>query len=153
VKTESDKLFEWCRGNEDAVKMLKLLGEASQLADDLVDGDAENPTQAMGRLLSITFVDLMLNSFFMAYRTNLVPLFATSIQFWSVSDSWGKSGIKESQMYGYVYREMLEQVITMTAYIIGGSDHAREVTLELHEHYHTTDQDKFSDWVSEVNHG
>jgi len=141
------------KGNIHAANMLTLLYEASQMADDIVDEDAENPIEAMARVLSISFVEIPSNQFYIANMNKFIPLFATSIQIWSLSDEWGKSKNEEQQLFGYVYREVLEQCIIMAAYIVGWQKHAREVTREVNNYYHKTDQDKLADWLKEQNHG
>lgn len=150
---ESEQVLKWMNGNKSAATMLALIFEASQVADDIVDGDAHDLQDAMSRLLSIMFVEIPSNRFYQTNSQSFTPLFATSIQIWSLSDEWGSSNNKEKQLFGYVYREILEQCIVMAAYIIGGQQHARIVTREVNDFYHTTDQDKLADWLKEQNHG
>ena len=147
--SERDKIVEWMRGNEAAINMILLIAEASQVADDIVDGDAGDNAAAMARLLSIAFVELPSNHFYQANIQQISALFATSIQFWALSDVWGKQDkLKE---FGFVYREHLEQIITLCAYIIGGQKHALWVTNDLVNFYRNNeDQDTLEEWVKEL---
>ena len=148
---EIEHITKWVNGDIQAASMLTLIFEASQVADDIVDGDAKDLHEAMARLLSISFVELPSNPFFEKHKIQFIPLFATSIQIWSLTDKWGKSDNEEQQLFGFIYREILEQCVVMAAYITGGQKHARIVADEMNDFYRITDtdQDKLADWLKE----
>ena len=150
---EFDHIIKWVNGDKHAAAMLTLIFEASQVADDIVDGDAKDLQESMARLLSITFVELPSNLFYNMHKDKFTPLFATSIQIWSLTDEWGQSENEGQQLFGYVYREILEQVIVMAAYLVGGQKHSRIVAKEVNDYYHTTDQDNLAEWLKEQHHG
>lgn len=141
-------LQRWFQGNESAVNLVKMIGEVSQIADDFVDGDiedGENATAAMVRFIHLTMVEIPRNTFYIRWSAELLPLFITSPVLWGVSDVWQKSDNKITNMFGYVYREVAEQIITMVAYLIGGTEHSRKVTKQFHEFYHD-DQESLEQW-------
>ena len=113
AKIEPEKLNEWMLGDQNATKMLLVLFEGSQIADDICDGDTENPHEAMARMLSLLFVELLSNPFWDRFRFQFIPVIATSIQIWSCSDEWGKSDDEIQRIFGFVWREVLEQVVIL----------------------------------------
>lgn len=137
-------------GSQAATDFIMKIAEASQIADDFVDDEIQNKQEMMARLLSIAFFEIPQNPFFQANINHLSPLFATSIQIWSHSDDWGKQDkLKE---FGFVYREHLEQIIVMAAYLMGGWKHARWVTNDMVDFYRNNeDQDSIEEWVEELN--
>lgn len=137
----------WFLGNQSAVDLVKMIGEVSQIADDFADGDIGevDATAAMVRFLHLTMVEIPENTFYIRWSVKLLPLFITSPVLWGASDVWQKSDSKITNIFGYVYREVAEQVITMVAYLIGGTEHSRKVTEQFHDFYHD-EQESLEQW-------
>lgn len=146
TQDEINKLLEWCKGDQSAAQFLMSMGIISQLADDIADGDVDSSPQNIAKLLHMVMVELPSNPFYLKNTNAFIPLFSTSLHFWSNSDAWGKTDKAE---YGYVYREILEQVVTMTATILGGWEHANKVTNEIVHFYHQGKS--FDEWKQEMN--
>jgi hypothetical protein len=145
-----EPILKWCMGNVEAAVLLGLVFEASQVADDIVDGDAKDQQEAMARLLSIAFVEIPDNKFYQQHGHQFRPLFATSIQIWSLTDQWKQEEGEDRPIFAYVWREILEQVAVLAAYICGGQKHARTVANEMNKFYHAReDIESFSDWIGE----
>ena len=144
-KEEIQKLNEWCLGNSDAVFLLKSLAEVSQIADDYADGDAEGP-EKITRLLHLTLITIPTNPFFIKYSHWLLPVMASSMHLWNASNDWKNE-------YGFVYREALEQVITIVAVLVGGQEHAANVTKDVNNFYHQIHGEKLEDWIMENKNG
>lgn len=144
-KEEIQKLNEWCLGNSDAVFLLKSLAEVSQIADDYADGDAEGP-EKITRLLHLTLITIPTNPFFIKYSHWLLPVMASSMHLWNASNDWKNE-------YGFVYREALEQVITIVALLVGGQEHAANVTKDVNNFYHQIHGEKLEDWIMENKNG
>lgn len=142
---ELEQLTQWCKGNQSAVQFLALMGRISQLADDIADKDVEPSPDVVAQLIHMIIVELPSNNFYAQHMGVFLPLFSTSLSFWCNSDEWGKS---EQPEYGFVYREHLEQIVTMTATLIGGFDHAKQVTKELVKFYHQGKN--LDEWKREV---
>jgi len=146
---EVEKFDKWCMGNVDAVNFLVTLFEISQIADDLADKDIEANPQNVTRLMHKAMVELPLNNFYRQYSHLLLPIFSTSLTIWGNTDRWGKEG---GEVYGFVYREVLEQVITMVAFIVGGWEHSNLVTNEVSVYYHRDDE-SVNKWKNEITGG
>lgn len=148
LPAEQQRLLEWALGNADAAAFLSLVGRLSQLVDDIADREAD-PEEASAEVLRLALVELPANPFYRAHEAWFRPIFATSSLIWDASNEWARSERRTTRMYAYVLREIGEQVIVLTALLCGGWDHARKVTRDLHEFYHTTDQESFEDWEAE----
>lgn len=128
--------------------MLMIIGRMSQLADDIADGDA--PPRQVVDLLMLIFGRLAVNPFWQRHAETLAPLVASSVLMWSATDDWARSPRETAQMFGFVFREIGEQIVSMTAFLIGGADHAATVTREVHNFYHGDGRETFAEWRKEI---
>jgi hypothetical protein len=129
-------------GNKEAAEFLAQLFELSQEIDDLEDGE-QAPTTAVNATLRAMLV-LPENAWYQANAEWYRPLFLTSLLFWEASNEWAKSPRCEDRMFAFVYREILEQIVTMTAYLCGGMDHARLVLRSVHTL--CREHESFAEW-------
>lgn len=150
---EVEKLHAWCLGDAAAVAMLSRLGEISQIADDFVDGDKPVlPSADMARLLQLALVDIPNNPFYARYRAYLAPLLTSALTQWDAANAWARDARRETRIYSFVFRCALEHLIVASAYLIGGLDHARTVTREVHEFYRYSqdaDGQPFEAWAQQ----
>ena len=149
---EFEKTLYWCKGNEDAARFLMMAYEVTQVADDFVDRDVpdeEINARAMLKLLHLCMVDIPTNPFYQQHQQWYIPLMSTSFTIWSCTDEWKKDTNPTTQQFGYVYREICEQMVTITAQIVGGVAWARQVTNEAHWFYHQRDQETLKEWIDE----
>lgn len=153
--SEADMHRRWAAGDDEAAALLGLLGEGSQLADDLADGDftADELSGAVMKLMSDMIVRLPNNGFYARHRGVLEPVLMSSFLVWDATNDWAKSQKRETQMFAYTYREILGQVIGMVALLVGGLGFARRVTREVHLYYHSNRVESFEMWRKECGHG
>ena len=140
---EELQLLAWSNGNSDAVAMLKMLASISQAADDFVDGDTRS-SDRMSAMLKMCLIDLPGNEFYRQHHSILAPIMLVAIAQWNASNEWAHSQSEDIQMFGYVYREALEQIIPVVAQICGGD--ALEVAKEVNEFYHQQNAETFKEW-------
>jgi hypothetical protein len=140
---EQDLLLSWCQGNKQAMAYLKTLGQISQIADDFVDGDTTS-SDKMTQMLKMALVDLPMNPFFAANSTSLCPLHLMAMVQWNGSNEWAKSEDESVQMFGYVYREAMEQIVPVVSEMCGGD--AIKVAKEINAFYHQQHGETFNDW-------
>ena len=137
---------QWCCGDETAVDMLRIIGEASRIADDFVDGDTQSPDD-MAALLHLLLVALPSNQFYRQHQMWLLPVMVAGLQQWNASNDWAVSSDENVQMFGYVYREAMEQIISVVAMLCGGDAHGRQVAKEVNDFYHQRHGETFKEWV------
>ena len=141
----------WTCGDVPAAEFLSHLFAVSQVADDFVDDDIppEKRSEQMTQLVLTLLLNVGNNPFFDRYRIELQALMASSLIVWDATNEWAGSTRQDTRTFAFVYREILEQVISFTAYVVGGLEHARAVTREVHQHYHVDHGEGFAAWESE----
>ena len=148
--TEKEKFHEWARGNQSAALFLGLIFQVSQDADDIEDGDGKAILAVVANLLMATGV----NAFFLANREMLTGVLFSSLITWAASNKFGRSENQTTRMFGFVYREILEQIIPVVSMLCGATvGEAVSVAEDVHRYYHQeTPQDTFAEWEREVSH-
>lgn len=146
---ETSQFIRWAKGDQNAAKLMLDLGRLSQLADDIVDGDAEHVSFDMTRVLKIALYDLPLNPFYRAFCHQLAPVCLTALLNFDASNEWAKSDNEKTRMFAFVLRESLEPVFALIALLVGGEDHAATVVREMHDYYHNKHQETFSEWEAD----
>jgi hypothetical protein len=149
--TEKQKFHEWARGDHAAAMFLGLIFKVSQDADDIEDGDGKAILDVVSGLLMATGI----NGFFVANREMLSGILFSSLISWAASNRFGKSDNQTTRIFGFVYREALEQIIPVVSMLCGATIHeAVAVAEDVHKYYHQEmAQDTFAEWEREVNHG
>lgn len=103
---------------------------AARLMDDAVDGD-RGPVDHY-RLFHVLLVELPANGFFHAHRTTLLPLHSATLNAWQDSDVWLREpGLR--RQHALVFRDYLTELGLTVAYLVGGYDHRRAVSLRVRE--------------------
>jgi len=151
IETEQHKMLEWSRGNHEAAAFISTIAKVSQDADDIADGDGNAILDVVSGLLVATSV----NRFYLDNREMLSGLLFSSLIMWAASNKFGTSENETTRIYGFVYREILEQIIPVISMLCGATIHeAVAVAADVHEYYHQKmKQDTFREWEKEVSHG
>ena len=125
------------------------LSLATRLADNIVDGDSEDPQADMATILRLAFVELPANSFWQAHGRTLAPVCMNAIIGWVQSDEWARSEHEKSRMWGFVYRDAVDQIAHTIAYLTGGYEHARNVMRALHQTSQLSSEETLLEWEME----
>ncbi len=139
------------KGNQQAAHVLDATARVARLADNITDGDSQDPQADMAHILSAVFVELAGNAFYLENASILAPSMLSAILGWVQGDEWAKSENPKTRIFGFVYREAIEHVAYTVAYICGGFDHARNVVRALHEISHANGE-SLQDWETEHGH-
>lgn len=142
-------LNEIAAGNDAAAHALRCFAHAARLADNIVDGDSQDGQRDMAEILKIAFVDLAGNPFYRAHAEVLAGPWLNAILGWHIGDEWHGSDNRKTRMFGFVYREAIEQVAHTVAYLVGGYDHAKAAMGYLHRVSHAASPETFEDWEAE----
>ena len=154
--TPREMFLRWANKDQNAAECVHTLWRCSQIADDLADGETpqEFASPALLELLHTATSGLMQNPFWVANRTYLEPVLTSALLFWNASNDWAVSNRRDTQMFGYAYREAFSQVIVAVAHLTGGLEFAKNVLRELHAYYHHTGRvESFDSWRKEQTHG
>jgi len=119
-------------GNQDAWNYLFIIAKALRIIDDLVDEPEKVTVEDKYKLADLLLVALPSNSFFVANRLSLVPLHLTSVNAWIDSNDWMEKD-KTRKNYALVIRDQITELVLLVAYITGGSDYLRNISLKVRE--------------------
>jgi len=119
-------------GNQDAWNYLFIIARALRIIDDLVDEPEKVTVEDKYKLADLLLVALPSNPFFIAHRLSLVPLHLTSVNAWIDSNDWMEKD-KTRKNYALVIRDQITELVLLVAYITGGSDHLRNISLKVRE--------------------
>lgn len=140
---EYRRIQQWLLGNTEAADMVMCIAQVSQVADDICD----EGSREIGLVLSHTLFALNRNKFFQEHRQTIEPLLLGSVLMWEAANQWATHPRRETRMFAFVWRFILEQIVPVTAYLLGGHDHAVRVAVEMHDYYHA--DETFEEWEKE----
>lgn len=133
----------WFLGNQDAVDFVNSLFYAVELWDDLIDKD----TKIEADQINATFFQLMFalpaNPWFHQNKAYYLPLIMQSINGFHDSNILCNSRDKKLRNLAFHIRNLGIEIHIATAYLIGGYDHMRRVSLEIREFFAF---ETFEDW-------
>jgi hypothetical protein len=139
-------------GDADAYDYLKIMAAAVYFADDIVDEppDEIDTQELMAKLLWAAFVELPTNRFHQRWGAQLAPLLANAIVGWQKSDQWRqrKAPGYARCVFGFVWRENMDGLVTAVAAITGGRAHAMTVSELIMDVCHA-DGETVEDWLGE----
>ena len=145
--TQREMLMLWFNNNESAADFLEMMIEISQDADDLVDEDNLYKSDFMVKVLHFCIVDLLGNAFYRSYADWLRPTISNVILMWGGSNRWKNSSKAIDNQWAFVYRDGIEMLVNQVAYLIGGVEHAQNVTLDCHEFFAMQDSESYEQWL------
>lgn len=143
------KFDEWALGDVAAAMLLKTYWMASQLADDLADEDLPKADRVsvMATVLRLLTVEIPANPFFRSNYVSLVPILASAIDYWELSNRWAHEGGISMKAYAYAHRESSLQVVRHVAAVVGGGEHARRVLMDAVSFFHSPGNvEPFEQW-------
>ena len=134
--TYDEKVYEAIRlssnGNNDAWSYLSIISKVLRIIDDLVDEPEKVKVEDKYNLALLLMVELPSNSFFHAHKLALLPLHLTSINAWIDSNDWMEKD-KTRKNYALVIRDQITELVMLVAFLTGGTDYMRNVSLKIRE--------------------
>lgn len=141
-----DKIIsQWFLGDIAAIEFLRLLSSATELWDDLIDGDKRPLPQEISQVFTDLLVGLPNNPFYMQHRQHLTPLIIQAINSWQVANVL-ETGAPNERALAYTLRNMDIQIVQAIVYIIQGPARAREIAPMLWRLF-AADQDDAAEWI------
>ena len=127
--TETDFLHDVLLGDIGAVEFCCILGRASQVLDDLVDGDrvtGQDIVEVFWKLIA----ELPANPFFATNREQLIPAIKIAFLDWIAANDL-EQGSDHDRHLSFVLRDRLTSVVVLCAEIVGGFQYAAESAAEI----------------------
>lgn len=103
---------------------------AARLMDDAVDAD-HGPVE-YHRLFHVLLVELPANAFFQRNRDALIAMHSATLNAWQDADAWlAHQDIR--RQHALVFRDYLTELGLLVAYLVGGYEHRRQISLQVRE--------------------
>tara|TARA_R100000808_G_scaffold6747_1_gene19809 strand:+ start:1762 stop:2211 length:450 start_codon:yes stop_codon:yes gene_type:complete len=120
-------------GDKAAYDYMWLWIKATRLIDDLFDEPEDWKERNTYELAQTLLVDLPANAFLHANSAALLPHHLTVLNAWRDSNDWKKSGDKSKELHAFVMCEQTSDIFLLVAYLKGGYEHMRKVSLKVRE--------------------
>jgi hypothetical protein len=137
--------IELCRGDSDAMKFCDLWYGYVHGIDDLVDTVKDGrPAMSKRQMIGLFFhAALLYNSaFYKANQSLLFPLILDITSTYTTSVEWENSPVKHRRELADHMRMAGSRMYGMVALIVGGGDHAQEMSQRIHEQDWTRQHDE-----------
>lgn len=129
-----------------AVEWLLMLWDATQVFDDVADGDPVERSDLNATIWN-TLVAMNQNTFFLQNSHVLVPCVASAILKWQASDSAERSGLADER--SYMWRAGYYDVVLMAVQLCHGAKYAHENAHLVMQLYGET----FEKYIKDFSHG
>lgn len=141
--TEREFLRSVLHDRGDAVALCEQLFRASQLIDDLHDGDKTVTPAQRQALIWEMLVAIPENVFYRRHFAALQPLVRAALNDWLDSTDLEATGDAHDGTLAFVLRDQLTAVVSQCAYIVGGYDWMRSVSAQIRRHFHDETLDDY----------
>ncbi|KAB2836982.1 MAG: hypothetical protein F9K48_00350 [Candidatus Brocadia sp.] len=130
-----DLLMEACLGNKHAVDFLLKLGTIFRVWDDTWDRDRPVTPHQLDTSFSDLCFELSRNPFFKLHRDVLEAQIAVAWNAWHDSNEWWDDEDPIKQNCAWFIRDYCNELVQLCAWIIGGKEHMRRISLKVREAY------------------
>lgn len=121
----------------DALGYLMVMSTVFRLWDDLYDQDAEITQESINSVFTALNFDLSKNRFFRQHREVLEAFVFLAWNAWMDSNTWQGNPDKMKGICAWFIRDWCNEIDVLVAWLIGGTEHARKVSLKCREFYLT----------------
>jgi len=128
-------LKEVANGDDDAFEYLVTMGKVFRVWDDLYDQDRPVTPEVADEVFSSLSFDLSRNQFFVRYRQALEGFIFVAWNAWKDSDAWRGDKNKMKGLCAWFIRDWVNEIDVLVAWLVGGVDHARKMSLKCREFY------------------
>lgn len=137
------KLLEWMRGNRHAVEAVKTICAICDVWDDLIDKDVALTEQQVNEAFMRALVGLYANPFYREHQASFFPILVTGINSWLDANTLEKAAGEKERMLAFFIRTYIFEVSRLAAFLAGGWDHLRRVSMEMRMHF---EDETYHDW-------
>ena len=134
IYNEFEKLIPLCvNGNKHAEEYLRDINIIVRTIDDIADKDVDVSVQQIQYIFFALCFKLFLNPFYQANIGMLLGVQMAAYNAWLDSDRLKESSNEVEKKWGSVIRGYIDEILPMAAYLTGGFDAMRKVSLKLLE--------------------
>lgn len=141
MKTENEiKFKQIANGNEHAEAFIRSYVDWCHMFDDVADGDKRVTDEEMA-VKQLAFVtQIAHNPFYQRYARELTALMYQGVNAWLDANKWAKSPEADMRRDAWVMKSIYQEVVWHVAYLTGGWNHMRAVTMNFREYQHDDEQ-------------
>lgn len=147
-KLRDAKLLHWFAGDRDAVAMLMMLSDITEIWDDLIDKDKPIPDEAIHEAFFKLIVLLPNNPFWVKHRVFLTPIIIQSISSWRAANALAR-GSRSERALSYTLRNADIQLVQAMIYLTRGQQAMIDLTPVLWKEF-AAQQDDIDVWLGET---
>lgn len=122
-------------GYKPALDYLLIMSNVFRIWDDLYDCDKDVDREIVNKVFADLNFDLSRNSFFQVHREVLESFVFLAWNAWMDSNSWHGNPDKMKGICAWFIRDWCNELDILVAWLVGGTDHARSISLKCREFY------------------
>lgn len=128
-------LKEVANGDQDAFDYLMTMSHVFRTWDDLYDQDKPVDSKIADQVFASLSFDLSRNPFFQKNRQALEAFVFTAWNAWKDSNEWRGNESKLKGICAWFIRDYCNEIDQLVAWLVGGVEHARKMSLKCREFY------------------
>lgn len=129
-------------GNAAAINFCEAVFGISQVWDDLIDRDVVVDNETINMVFWDALITLPNNPFYRAHILTLTPLLQAAIVDWMDANTLEGHGIHQKQC-AFVLRDSLVGIVIHCAFLVGGWEHMRAISVEVRSTLYDETQDEY----------
>lgn len=142
-KQRDEHRKKWLLGNAEAIEFVQTLTNIAEFWDDVKDNDKPITDDEMDAAFLGALFQLPANQFYSSNYKFFQSLMMSSVNAWKDSNHFMYCDDEKLRRLAFQLRFMLFEVTKMSAFLIGGWKHLREVSPQICEFYA---YESFEDW-------
>jgi len=139
---EKQLIVQALQGNQEAAAFCSMIFEASQVWDDLIDGDKPVDKEQINSVFWNLLVALPGNAFYRQHIDSITPIIMQSISDWHVANALEK-GDNHDKSIAFVLRDSVSALLIHCATLIGGYQWGRNVAVDIRRAIHDETLDEY----------
>jgi hypothetical protein len=149
ARDNEEKFLQWAlQGHTAAVMLCQRVFKVSQILDDLIDKDKPVSDEDIYKAFFNAMVSIPLNAFYQQHQVYLVPLFNQYLTDWYDATLMERQGDNHFRNVSFATRSNVGSIIGQCAFLIGGLDWQREVSVRVREHIHEDTLEQYKEELS-----
>lgn len=132
---EYTKLMQtWLKGDVQAIAFIHTAFTIAHTCDDLTDRDKTVETATMQQAFWLALIELPRNRFYVEHFALLNGTLQTAFLNWQVANRLEQSDSPNAKEVAFILRSSYADLVTLCAWILGGTDWAVQVGIESRLH-------------------
>lgn len=132
-----------CKGDASAAEFLLAVTTIAHVWDDLIDQDRDVRPEDVDNAFMHALVGLPRNAFYARHFDLLHPVLISAVNNWQVANQLEKMDSAGDLRIAFILRSSYVDLVTQTAFILGGPDWVRSVGPEIRRFAHAEGWEKY----------